>query len=89
MLIPNFQLSIGAATNGNKNECENPRCITEAVRSSTKNLLTISRSGIVPAIAPSTIALLPIFFPSVASATEAPKTICVNESIKKEAFKNF
>ena len=42
----------------------------------------------VPAIAPSTIALLPIFFPRVASATEAPKTICVNESIKKEAFKN-
>ena len=72
--------------NGNTIEWENPLCITEAVRSSTKNLDTISRSGIVPANAPSTIALLPIFFPSTASPTEAPSTIWVIESKK---FKNY
>ena len=60
---------------GNISEWENPLCITEAVRSSTKNLITMSRSGMVPAIAPRTIALLPIFFPNEASATDAPNTI--------------
>ena len=61
--------------NGNKSECENPLCITEAVRSSVKNLEIMSKSGIVPANAPSAIALFPIFFPREASATYAPKTI--------------
>ena len=61
--------------------------MTDALRSSTKNRVTISKSGIVPAIAPSTIALFPIFFPRLASATEAPNTICVNESIKKGLLK--
>ncbi len=40
----------------------------------------ISKSGIVPAMAPYNKALLPIFFPNTASPTEAPNTICVSES---------
>ena len=60
---------------GKIKECENPLCITEAERSSTKNRITISKSGIVPAIAPRKIALFPIFFPNAASATDAPNTI--------------
>jgi len=39
-----------------------------------------SKSGIVPAKAPKSIALLPILFPKTASPTAAPSTIWVNES---------
>ena len=72
---------MGAIIKGNNKECEKPRCISVADKSSTKNFKIMSKSGMVPAIAPYSIALLPIFFPNVASATDAPRTICVKESI--------
>ena len=66
---------MGAIIKGNNKECEKPRCISVADKSSTKNFKIISKSGMVPAIAPYSMALLPIFFPNVASATDAPRTI--------------
>src|SRR5690606_24398428 len=64
-------------------ECVKPRCISKAVTVSVKLLANTSKSGIVPAMALKSIALLPIFFPKTASPTAAPKTICVTESILK------
>lgn len=45
-----------------------------------------SKSGIVPAIAPQSIALFPIRLPATASPTAAPNVICVNESITRKEF---
>ena len=55
-------------------ECEKPLCICVAEISSVKYLTITSKSGRVPASSHK-IALLPIFLPSTASPTEAPKTI--------------
>ena len=63
-------------------EWEKPLCISVAEISSVKYLSNTSKSGIVPAIAPQRIALLPTFLPKTASPTDAPRTIWVNESNK-------
>jgi hypothetical protein len=47
-----------------------------------KYLRNTSKSGIVPAIAPQRMALLPIFLPKTNSPIEEPSTIWVNESNK-------
>ena len=65
----------GAIKTAKTKECEKPLCICVAEISSVKYLTITSKSGRVPAIAPHKIALLPIFLPSTASPTEAPKTI--------------
>ena len=61
-------------------ECVKPLWISSAVTVSVKKEEMTSKSGIVPAIAPYNMALLPIFLPKTASPTAAPKIICVNES---------
>ena len=52
-----------------------PLCISVAVIVSVRYLHTTSRSGMVPAMAPQSIALLPTFLPKTASPTAAPSTI--------------
>ena len=58
-----------------------PHAFSVADISSVKYLNNTSKSGIVPAIAPQRMALLPIL-PKTNSPTEEPSTIWVNESNK-------
>jgi hypothetical protein len=71
----------GANNKQNIRECENPRWYVRARKSSRKYCERTSKSGMVPAIAPQSKARLPIFFPIVSSAIDAPSTICERESI--------
>jgi len=66
---------MGANNTEKKTECVKPLWISKALTVSVKNEANTSKSGIVPAIAPYNIALLPIFLPKTASPTAAPKTI--------------
>lgn len=62
-------------------ECEIPLWNAIACKSDINGLASTSRSGIVPAIAPQSSALLPTFLPRAISPIPAPRTICVKESI--------
>ena len=70
------------------NECVTPRCISILRTGSTKGPQTTSRSGIVAAMAPHSIALLPSFLPRTISPMAAPMTMCVSESIQAGTFLN-
>lgn len=56
-------------------ECENPRCISNRLTVSRNKPGIVSKSGIVPPMAPQRIALLPTFLPNTASPTAPPSTI--------------
>ena len=62
-------------------ECENPRWDPNSCKSDKNGFKRMSKSGIVPQIAPQSGALFPTFFPKTNSATAAPSTIWVRESI--------
>ena len=70
-----------AAINANSMECVSPRCVNKTAGIPVYSEATKSISGRLCAMAPSSIARLPIFFPKKASPMQAPRAICVSESI--------
>ena len=72
---------MGAKSIENTMECVKPLWISIEVSVSVNNGANESRSGIVPAMAPYSIALFPTFLPRTASPMAAPRTIWVRESI--------